>query len=81
MNYYCAKCFTNISTNMENTNILQFLSIFAHNFYYFPPKKSNFRPIQLDIIADIVNKVMNYNYAKFHAFVKKLTIDVIFRWL
>ena len=23
---------------------------------------------------------MNYNYAKFHAFIKKLTIDVIFRW-
>ena len=65
---------------MENKNIFQFLSIFAHNVYYFPPKKSNFGPIQLHIIADIVSKVMNYNYAKFHAFIKKLTIDVIFRW-
>ena len=24
---------------------------------------------------------MNHNYAKYHAFIKKLTIDVIFRWL
>ena len=54
---------------------------FAQNFYYFPPKKSNFGPIQLDIIAYVVSKAMNYNYAKFHAFIKKLTIDVIFRWL
>ena len=81
MNYYCAKFYTNISTNMDTTNIFQFLSIFVQNFYYFPPKKSNFGPIQLDIIAYIVSKAMNYNYAKFHAFIKKLTIDVIFRWL
>ena len=78
MNYYSAKFYTNISTNMDTTNIFQFLSIFAQNFYYFPPKKSNFGPIQLDIIAYIVSKAMNYNYAKFHAFIKKLTIDVIF---
>ena len=65
---------------MENTNIFQFFSIFAHIFYYFPPKKSNFGPIQFHIIADIVSKVMNYNYAKFHDFIKKFTIDVIFRW-
>ena len=78
MNYYCAKIYTNISTNMDTTN---FFSIFAQNFYYFFPHKSNFGPIQLDIIAYIVNKTMNYDYAKFHAFVKKLTIDVIFRWL
>ena len=81
MNYYCAKCYTNISRNMDTTNIFQFLSIFAQNFFYFPPKNSNFGPIQLDIIAYIVNKAMNYNYAKFHAFIKKLTIDVIFRGL
>ena len=56
-------------------------TVFAKNFYYFPPKKSNFGPIQLDIIAYIVSKAMNYNYAKYHAFIKKLTIDVIFRWL
>ena len=75
MNYYFAKFYTNISTNMENTNIFQFLSIFAQIFfYYFSPKKSNFGPIQLDIIADIVSKVMNYNYVKCHAFIKKLTI-------
>ena len=81
MNYYGAKFYTNISTNMDTTNIFQFLSIFAHNFYHFPPKKSNFGPIQLDIIADIVSKAMNYNFAKFHAFFKKLTIYVISRWL
>ena len=50
-------------------------------FYYFSPIKSNFGLIQLDIIAYIVSKTMNYNCAKFHAFIKKLTIDVIFRWL
>ena len=66
---------------MDTTNIFQFLSIFAQNFYYFPPQKSNFGPIQLDIITYIVSKAMNYNYAKFHALIKKLTIDVIFRWL
>ena len=66
---------------MDTTNIFQFLSIFAHNFYYFFPQKSNFGPIQLDIIADIVSKAMKYDFAKFHAFIKKLTIDVISRWL
>ena len=54
---------------------------FCTELYYFRPKKSNFGPIQLDIIAYIVRKAMNYDYAKFHAFIKKLTIDVIFRWL
>ena len=81
MNYYRAKFYTNISTNMDTTNIFQFLLIFAHNFYYFPSKKSNFGPFQLDILAYIVIKAMNYDFAKFHAFIKKLTIDVIFRWL
>ena len=72
MNHYCAKFYTNISTNMDTTNIFQFLSIFAQNFYYFSPKKSNFGPIQLNIIAYIVSKAMNYNSAKFHAFIKKI---------
>ena len=66
---------------MDTTKFFQFLSIFAQNFYCFSPKKSNFGPIQLDIIAYIVSRATNYNYAKFHAFIKKLTIDVIFRWL
>ena len=66
---------------MDTTNIFQFLSIFAQNFLLFSPQKSNFGPILLDIIAYIVSKAMNYNYAKFHAFIKKLTIDVIFGWL
>ena len=64
--------------------ILQIFSNFSrflHRIFTIsPPKKSNFGPIQLDIIAYIVSKAMNYNYAKFHAFIKKLTIDVIFRW-
>ena len=55
MNYYCALLYTNISTNMDTTNIFQFLSIFAQNFYYFPPKNHNFVPIQLDTIAYIVS--------------------------
>ena len=66
---------------MDTTNIFQFLSIFAQNFYFFSPKKLNFGPIQIDIIVYIVSKTMNYNFAKFHAFIKNLTIDVIFRWL
>ena len=64
--------------------ILQIFSNFSrflHIIFIFFPKKSNFGPIQLDTIAGIVSKTMNYNYAKFHAFIKKLTIDVIFRWL
>ena len=81
MNYYCAKFYANISTNMGTTNIFHFLTIFSQNFYYFTPQKSNFGPFQLDTIAYIVSKAMNYNFAKFHAFIKKLTIDVIFRWL
>ena len=81
MNYYCAKLYTNISTNVDTTNIFQFLSNFAQNFLLFSPKKSNFGPIQFDIIAYILSKAMNYNCAKYHAFIKKLTIDVIFRWL
>ena len=66
---------------MDTSNIFQFLSIFAHKFLLFPPKKSNFGPIHLDLVAYIVSKARNYNYAKFHAFIKKLTIDVIFHWL
>ena len=29
MNYHCAKFYTNISTNMDNTNIFPFLAIFS----------------------------------------------------
>ena len=47
----------------------------------FSPQKSNFGPFQLTTIAYIVSKAMNYNFAKFHAFIKRLTINVIFRWL
>ena len=36
MNYYWAKFYTNISINMDTTNIFEFLSIFAQNFYYPP---------------------------------------------
>ena len=48
---------------MDTTNIFPFLSIFAQKFYYFSPKKSNFEPVQLNIIAYIVSKAMNYNSA------------------
>ena len=61
MNYYCTKFYTNISTNMDTTNIFQFLSIFAQNFYYLSPKKSNFGP--------------KNNYAKFHAFISQKVND------
>ena len=81
MNYYCATFYTNISTNMDTTNIFQFLSIFEHFFFISPQKVNFFLPFQLDTIAYIVSKAMNYNFAKFYAFIKNLTIDVIFRWL
>ena len=38
MNYKYAKFYTNISTNMDTTNIFPFLAIFSINFYYFTPK-------------------------------------------
>ena len=71
--------------------LYQFINKYGY-YKYFPisldfctdflhPPKSNFGPNQHDIIAYIVSKDMNYNYAKFHAFIKKLTIDVIFRRL
>ena len=37
MNYYFAKFYTNISTDMDTTNIFPFLSIFEQNLYYSPP--------------------------------------------
>ena len=29
MNYHCAKCYTNMSTDMDTTNIFPFLAIFS----------------------------------------------------
>ena len=83
MNYHCAKCYTNISTNMENTNIFPFLAIFSQNFDYFTPKMAIFGPIQLGIIAYtcIIIYIINHQYAKFHVFIKKFAIDVISHWL
>ena len=43
MNYHCAKFYTDISTNIDTTNIFQFLSIFAHNFYYSPPPQKKIK--------------------------------------
>ena len=45
------KIYTNISTNMDTTNIFPFLAIFAHNFYYFSKKLLILGPILLLIIA------------------------------
>ena len=50
MNYQCAKFYTNISTNMDTTNIYLFLAIFSIEFLLFYPKIANFGSIQLDII-------------------------------
>ena len=58
MNYHCAKFYTNISTNMDTTNIFPFLAIFSQTFDYFnppPPQIALFGPVQLDIIASIVS--------------------------
>ena len=80
MNYYCAKFNTNIL--IQQIWMLQIFSNFSpflHRIFTIFPEKSNFGPVQLGITAYIVSKAMNYNYAKFHAFIKKLPIDVIFR--
>ena len=55
MNYHCAKFYTNISTNMDTTNIFPFLVIFSQDCDYFTPKIDIFRPFQLGIIANIVS--------------------------
>ena len=65
--------------------ILQIFSHFSRFFKIFftilPPKMASFGTIQLVIIANIFSYIMSYQYAKFHDFIKKFTIDVIFRWL
>ena len=55
MNYHCAKFYTNISTNMDTTNIFPFLAIFSIQFLKFYPKIANFLSIQLGIIANIIS--------------------------
>ena len=39
MNYRCAKFYTNMSTNMDSTNIIPFLAIFCTEFLLFYPPK------------------------------------------
>ena len=55
MNYQCSKFYTNISTNIDTTNIFPFLAIFSIEFLLFYPKIANFGSIQLGIIANIVS--------------------------
>ena len=81
MIYHCAKFCTNISKHMDTTNIFQFLAIFSIEFLLLYQKIVNFGSIQLGIIANILSWIMNYHYAKFHAFIRKWTNDVIFNWL
>ena len=47
MNYYCAKFYTNISRNIDTTNIFQFLSIFVQNVNYYSPKNQIFNLFSL----------------------------------
>ena len=42
MNNQCAKFYTNISTNMETTNIFPFLAIFSREFLLFYPENGKF---------------------------------------
>ena len=58
MNYHCAKFYTNMSTNMDSTNIFQFLAIFAQKFYYFTKKYLILGRILLRIMAKIVSYIM-----------------------
>ena len=39
MDYHCAKFYTNISTNMDTTNIFPFLAIFFTEFWLLYPQK------------------------------------------
>ena len=55
INYQCAKFYTNISTDMDTTNIFQFLAIFSIECLLFYPKIANFGSLQLGIIANIVS--------------------------
>ena len=55
MIYHCAKFYTNISTNMDTTNIFPFLAIFSIEFLLFYPKIAKFGSIQLGIIANIIS--------------------------
>ena len=55
MNYQCEQLYTNISTNMDITNIFPSLAIFRIEFLLFYPKIANFGSIQLGIIANIVS--------------------------
>ena len=57
MNYHCVKFYTNISTNMDTTNIFPFLAILSIEFLLFYPKIANILhvSIQLCIIANIVS--------------------------
>ena len=42
MNYQCAKFYTNISTNMDTTNIFPFLAIFIIEILHSLPQNSKF---------------------------------------
>ena len=55
MIYHCAKFYTNISKNVDTTNIFLYLAIFFTEFWLFTPKIAIFGPIQLGIIAYIVS--------------------------
>ena len=55
-------------------------SRFLNKLILFYPKITNFGPIQLGIIANISSNVNNYLCAKFHAFIKKWTMNAIIRW-
>ena len=70
-----------IYNNDDTTNILHFLAFFQRMFTILPQKMASFGPIKLGIIAHIVSSITNYQYAKFHDFIKNFTIDVIFRRL
>ena len=55
MIYHCAIFCTNISTNMDTTNIFPFLAIFSIEFLLFYPKIAKFGSIQLGIMANIIS--------------------------
>ena len=70
MNYHGAKFYTNASSTMKTIKLFKFLAMFEQNFTVLP-QIPDFGPIQLEIIANISWKVINYHSAKFNAFIKK----------
>ena len=64
-NHHCAKFYTNAESNVDMTNVFQFLAL-LHNKWLFCPKMSNLGHIKPWTIAYILYKVMDYPCANLY---------------